>query len=280
MNALICPVCQSPLTLTTEKQLCCEQQHSFDRARQGYFNLLLSHKKRSKSPGDSAEMVVARQRFLDSGFYYPISDAINQLAGAALIKAEEPISLADIGCGEGYYTVNMAQYLANFEKAYEFYGIDISKEAIISASKRDKQLVNWLVASGNQMPIADQSLDLATCLFTRLMPEEFHRVLKEDGLLITVNTGEQHLIELREILYDTIKPSFFSPEKVLSEHFELVEEQEVKYQNQLESSEQIQDLLLMTPHHWRATAEKKAELFAYQSLTITVDAQIHIFKRR
>lgn len=272
---LLCPVCQQELH-SQEKQLSCDNNHSFDRARQGYFNLLLAHKKRSKNPGDSNEMVIARQRFLASGFYYPIADAVNQYLGQQVAKQPE-LALADVGCGEGYYTALMAEYLNNFAKQYDFYGVDISKEAIIQACKRSKD-IHWLVASGNDMPVAKHSLDVVTCLFTRLMPEEFQRVLQQDGLLITVTTGKDHLIELRETLYDNIKPSVFSPESVLDERFELVASQDVKYQKTLQDSQQIQDLLLMTPHHWRATADKKAVLFAKEDMQISVHAQVHCFR--
>jgi 23S rRNA (guanine745-N1)-methyltransferase len=41
--------------------------HTFDAARQGYVNFLLAHKKHSKEPGDSPEMIKSRRRFLDLG---------------------------------------------------------------------------------------------------------------------------------------------------------------------------------------------------------------------
>ena len=53
----------------------CTQGHSFDIARQGYVNLLPVQNKRSRDPGDSKTMIVARQEFLVAGFYQPIADA-------------------------------------------------------------------------------------------------------------------------------------------------------------------------------------------------------------
>lgn len=41
---LICPLCQMPLNLA-QRQLTCNNRHSFDIARQGYVNLLpVQHK--------------------------------------------------------------------------------------------------------------------------------------------------------------------------------------------------------------------------------------------
>jgi 23S rRNA (guanine745-N1)-methyltransferase len=294
MSVLLCPVCKQPLASDeNQKRWCCENNHSFDRARQGYLNLLLSHKKKSKNPGDSQEMVIARQEFLNSDFYRPISDTLNQLVVEKLFQLPEGQKyLLDIGCGEGYYTQRLQDSLNDHLIDHTLYGLDISKDAVLAAAKRSKaqalvqekssdessSKIEWLVASGIDMPIQANSIDIATCLFTRLMPESYQQVLKKDGLLICVTTGEEHLIELRRYLYDEIKPTYFKPENTLAEHFELISRQPVKYQNTLENQQQIQNLLLMTPHQWRTRADNREAVKALESLTVTVDAQISIFK--
>ncbi|MFC6671418.1 putative RNA methyltransferase [Marinobacterium aestuariivivens] len=70
MIGLLCPVCREPLAQQA-RQLRCAGGHSFDQARQGYWNLLLVQRKRSKDPGDNAPMVQARRDFLDQGHYAP-----------------------------------------------------------------------------------------------------------------------------------------------------------------------------------------------------------------
>jgi hypothetical protein len=66
----------------------------------------------------------------------------------------------------------------------------------------------------------------------------------------------------------------------MGDDFELVDHQQVSYQNTLSSQQQIQDLLLMTPHNWRTKADKKEALASLEELTVTIDAQIHIFKAK
>ena len=112
------------------------------------------------------------------------------------------------------------------------------------------------------------------------MPESYHKVIKQDGVFICVNTGEKHLIELREKLYEEITKTEFDPVKNMGEDFELVDHQQVSYQNTLSSQQQIQDLLLMTPHNWRTKADKKEALASLEELTVTIDAQIHVFKAK
>lgn len=291
-SILLCPVCKESLHANdSNKSLSCVNNHSFDRARQGYLNLLLAHKKNSKNPGDSQEMVMARQAFLNSDFYRPISDSLNQIIIEAALKFEQPIQVLDIGCGEGYYSQRMHNSLSDHQIKHNLFGLDISKDAVIAAAKRAKaetlkedvsntNTSEWLVASAIDIPLQAHSIDIATCLFTRLMPESYHKVIKEDGFFICVNTGEKHLIELREKLYEEITKVEFDPVKNMGDDFELVDHQQVSYQNTLSSQQQIQDLLLMTPHNWRTKADKKEALASLEELTVTIDAQIHIFKAK
>ena len=78
---LICPICQSALT-AHENSLRCIYQHSFDRARQGYINLLPVQHKNSRAPGDNPAMVQARRNFLSGGHYAPLAERF-----AALMKS-------------------------------------------------------------------------------------------------------------------------------------------------------------------------------------------------
>jgi len=289
-SILLCPVCKESLQANeSNKSLSCVNNHSFDRARQGYLNLLLAHKKKSKNPGDSQEMVIARQAFLNTDFYRPISDSLNQIIIDLALKLKQPIQVLDIGCGEGYYSQRIHHSLSDHQIDHKLHGLDISKDAVIAAAKRakadaheaGKEMTNeWLVASAIDIPLQEKSIDIATCLFTRLMPESYHKVIKQDGYFICVNTGEKHLIELREKLYDQITKVEFDPVKNMGEDFELVDQQQVNYKNTLSSQQQIQDLLLMTPHNWRTKAENKESLSTLEELTVTIDAQIHVFKAK
>ena len=136
MIELICPHCHDAL-LQTDRQWRCVNGHSYDQARQGYLNLLLVQHKNSKQPGDTPQMLSHRQAFLDAGHYQPVSDAINQL-----LVAETPARVLDMGCGEGYYTSRLASVLPQAQLA----GLDISKDAILKACRRSKD-IQWLVAS-------------------------------------------------------------------------------------------------------------------------------------
>lgn len=72
-----CPLCHAPLT-PAENSYICPQGHTFDKAKEGYVNLLPVQHKRSRDPGDSAEMMQARRAFLDAAHYQPLRVAVAQ----------------------------------------------------------------------------------------------------------------------------------------------------------------------------------------------------------
>ncbi|MFV1985133.1 MAG: putative RNA methyltransferase, partial [Thiohalomonadales bacterium] len=135
---LACPIDNESLILG-DKQLKCCNGHSYDIARQGYINLLPVQLKRSKEPGDSKEMVIARTRFLNQGFYEPIAKKLTDIIKKQLNDINNnTICLFDAGCGEGYYLDSIVKSLAITPENYNvsLIGLDISKYAIHEAAKR------------------------------------------------------------------------------------------------------------------------------------------------
>ncbi len=89
-----CPVC-SHLLIKEQNTYKCENNHTFDLAKEGYLNLLLNAKKTS---GDSKEMMAARRDFLAKGYYEKLSDRVNQRLKKSHLTDQ---AILDIGCGEG-----------------------------------------------------------------------------------------------------------------------------------------------------------------------------------
>lgn len=275
-QALTCPVCQNPL-IQRDKNLRCEQGHSFDQAKQGYWNLLLVQNKRSKDPGDNMEMVQARRAFLDQSYYQPLSDRINQLS-CQLLENKSDAQVMDMGCGEGYYSARLADAFEQARIDAAISALDISKHAVKAACKRSKS-IQWLVASGADMPVAAQSQDLLTVLFSRLMPEPFANVVKPGGNLLLVWPADNHLIELREMIYDQIKASSYDPAAQLAEFFQLTDQQRLSFPFELKRAEDVQALLQMTPHSQRMPETKRTQLAEQQSLALSFDVNIAVFQR-
>jgi len=256
----------------------CPAGHCFDVAAQGYTNLLPVQNKRSRDPGDSKEMVAARRRFLESGAYQAIAAAVAQAVLADLPSGG--LACLDAGCGEGYYLRQLADAAecSNEQQTLALLGLDISKWAVVSAAKRDKRS-NWIVGSNANLPVPDAALDRVLCMFGFPVYAEFARVLKAGGVLLQVDAGADHLRELREIIYPTLKaertvtaatPDGFIPEATES----------VRYALDLVGQQQIADLLAMTPHLYRASAEGRAKAAALTALTVTVDVRLSRLRRK
>ncbi|CAM4185945.1 putative RNA methyltransferase [Vreelandella rituensis] len=268
-QALACPLDGDPLQRNGNAWRCATG-HSFDIAKQGHVNLLPVQQKRSGDPGDSKAMVAARQRFLNAGHYQPIADALSQAALKGL-PSHATLSCLDAGCGEGYYLRALAKAISK-EQTLALAGLDISKWAILAAAKQDKGS-RWLVGSNANLPVQPGTLDLLLCMFGFPVYNEFARVLKPGGMLLQVDAGPDHLRELREIIYPTLKVER-TRELQLPQGFAHLNTQAIRYPLELNGADSIADLLAMTPHLYRASAEGRARAAALESLTVTVDVRL------
>ncbi len=273
-QALACPLDGTPLHCTGSVWRC-TSGHSFDIASQGYTNLLPVQHKRSRDPGDSKEMVAARRRFLTAGFYQPIAAAVSR---AVLIDLPAGVtsSCLDAGCGEGYYSRQLAAAVPE-EQTLALLGLDISKWAVLSAAKQDKR-VNWVVGSNAHLPVLSGSLDRVLCLFGFPVYAEFARVLKLGGRLLQVDAGPDHLRELREIIYPSLKPER-TADLPTPAGFSRLSTKTLRFSIELTSAAQIADLLAMTPHLDRASAEGRGKAAALTALSLSVEVQLTCFER-
>jgi len=246
----------------------CESGHCYDIAREGYVNLLPVQNKKSRDPGDSKEMVAARRNFLQEGHYRLIAEAT---ANAALadIPPGSTVAILDAGCGEGYYLRELAALAEGL--VLEVVGLDISKWAVQVAARRSTDM-SWVVGSNARLPLPEASVDRILCMFGFPVHAEFARVLKPAGRLIQVEAGPDHLRELREVIYPTLKPR--PQQRPVAEGFVVRDTVTAQARMMLQSQSQIADLLSMTPHLYRADAEGRARAAALTSLSATIDALI------
>ncbi|MFC1748849.1 putative RNA methyltransferase [Pseudomonadota bacterium] len=274
---LSCPLCEQAF-IGVDSPLRCANGHSFDIARQGYVNLLPVQHKKSKEPGDSKEMVNARQRFLDSGVYQSIADlfvknVLTHMSDAAAC------SLLDAGCGEGYYLNALARQLGQGQqREVALIGLDISKPAIIAAAKRNKA-ITWLVGSNKQLPVLPASLDMIVCMFGFPVYEAFKTALKPGGKILFVEAGADHLIELRKVIYPQIRehslPSLAAAEQ---QGFGLISRDTLRMGGHVLNQQQLSDLLVMTPHLYRASKEGKEAVQKLTELRITIDIVVRVLQ--
>ncbi|MDD5890574.1 MAG: methyltransferase domain-containing protein [Ruminococcus sp.] len=263
-----CPICKESLQLNG-KSLVCDNNHCFDYAKQGYVNLLPVQQKKSLHPGDTKEMLLARKNFLSNGHYEKILDKV-----ASLIKeyCSSFDCYLDCGCGEGYYTCGIEER-TNFANVI---GTDIAKDAVRMCCSRSKD-INWTVATASHLPIKDNSVDAITAIFSLLVPEEYSRVLKSGGIVVEVTAGNNHLIELKQQIYDTVFKQD-KHQKDVGDIFDTLYQGNIDFKLHIEGDD-LKNLLTMTPHINRIKEEKKSRLFSLNSLDLTVDCQVRVLKK-
>ena len=255
---LRCPICGKTLH-QHENTASCENHHSFDYARQGYLNLLI---RQSRAHGDNQDMVQARTRFLNTGAYAFLREELQKIT-----RHERPAVLADLGCGEGYYTSCL--------DAGEKYGFDMSKEAVRHAAGTDKS-TQYVIASMFHLPLPDASCNMAITCFAPFAGNETERILKENGLFVFVSPGPDHLIELKRILYET------PYQNVIKDlNTSLVKEQEYQISRSFHVDQKaLHDLFEMTPyaHHTREKDQEK--MAAVNELDLTAQFVIRTYRKK
>lgn len=230
---LLCPVrnCALPLT-RQDKVAVCPRGHSFDIARSGYINLLQPQDRRSKTPGDTEAAVAARRSLHDHGITFPLLNEIAQL-----IEPNPSDQVLDAGCGDGFYLGSL-QRTTNFEA----HGIDISKPAIELASRRYPNC-EWIIANADRfIPYADASFSLLLSITGRMNPEEFRRVLRQDGRLLVAIPAPDDLIELRSRIGSRGRDRTERTIQTFAPNFTLTDQRRATTQSGLDT-ESVQDLL-------------------------------------
>lgn len=251
----------------------CAEGHNFNIAAAGYTHLLPANRMHSRAPGDDRGMAAARNRFLSGGYYAPLAA---RLAALSLELTSPGAVLLDSGCGEGYYTTQIASGLYCAGREPRMAGIDISKTCLRWAAKRDSR-IEFAVASAYALPFADETADLLLNCFSPLALAEFRRVLKPGGMFLYVVPGAHHLWELKQILYE--KPYLNEEHASPYEGFRYFDIIHVDGFAHLPSQEVIHDLFEMTPYFWKTPKAGREHLASFSQLDVTTSFRIHVFQK-
>ena len=185
---LRCPACAG-LVRVGDGLVECERGHSFDIARQGYVSLTSG--RRGPGTGDSAAMVMARERFLGGGHYLPIADAIAGLA--AKLDRGGPGLVLDLAGGTGYYLARVLDAVRERHGAC----VDLSAPGLRRAARTHPRAAALRADAWQRLPLADGSAALVLSVFGPRGAAEIRRVLAPGGALIIAVPGPDHQRELR-----------------------------------------------------------------------------------
>lgn len=268
-----CPVCAAPLA-AEDRALKCPAGHSFDRAREGYVNLLL--KPPGKAAGDDRAMLEARRRFLGGGYYRPLLEALVALIDE--FTTEPPTTLLDAGCGEGSFPAHIAG-ARGIERAY---AVDIAREAARMAAKAHPGLRVAVADIWARIPLPDDHIDLLMNQFAPRSPQEFARVLRPGGLLIITSPGPDHLAEARAALPSLPGMQSDKEEKIRAQFEETMAwgaTRTLAYPITL-GKNALHDLVMMMPAARHLTADDAARLREIDGMTLSASFRMMIFRAR
>lgn len=272
----VCPVCRQPL-VEQGRQLHCDSGHSFDRAREGYVNLLLAQGRRSRQPGDDRDMLRNRREFLERDYYRPLAARLAQLCADRVRASSQAVfSLLDVGCGEGYYTGIVAQAVSGVRDAQclRLGGVDIAREAVRMASRRYPG-VDFAVASNAALPVGDQALDLVLQVFAPGYPAEIARVLNKEGSYVRVTPGPRHLFALRGLVYDQPQEHGLDDDALAG--MKRIDRQLLADRIVIEGDGDVGRLFSMTPYYWQASRKKQADILALDRLETEIEFCVDVF---
>ena len=153
--------------------------------------------------------------------------------------------------------------------------MDISKTAVRLASKRNKQL-EFCVASAFELPFADASFDAVLRIYAPSSAQELARVIKNDGLLITVSPGPRHHWFLKTLIYR--KPEEHDESDTQIEGFERIHVERLESVMSLSQTQDIENFLNMTPYAWKLSETQKSEL-SESGVKCELDFKLQIFKK-
>ena len=264
----LCPKCRQRLREVNNSAVC-ENGHSYDKSRYGYYNLLLG----GGAHGDNREMVECRRRFLAFGHYKPLADAVCRLV---LEYTGRSAAVLDTGCGEGYYTDFIERALRERDGDSDVTAFDISKDAVAFTARKNKN-IKTAVFGSYHMPLPDGEFDVALNMFSPNADGEIRRVLAVGGIYVMVIPAREHLFSLKAAVYDT--PYKNEVQDTALPGFSLLLGRSISYKMELNSPEEISSLFGMTPYAYRTGSEGRARVEALRTLSVEADFLALVYKK-
>lgn len=235
-SILSCPLCRAPLFPLAPASLRCGKGHCFNLSAKGYASFAANAK---PSKYDKA-LFESRRAVFDAGYYQPV---VHALETVILQTAPASPVIADIGCGDGYYSLRLSERIPG-----TYIALDIVRDAVALGARGGNEVL-WCVGDLAHLPLGDRKTDVLLDILTPSNYSEFSRVLSPDGVLVKVIPGSDYLREIRHLLGEKLRARSYTEDRVrdyLKEHMSLLGEQRVTYTLPL-TAESAAHFLRMTP---------------------------------
>lgn len=271
-----CPVCKQMLE-KIDNSYKCLNGHSFDVNKKQYVNLLLPNQIHSLNPGDSKEMIEARTKFLNKGYYEELQNELVKVIDDLINDSE---IFCDLACGEGYYTQKIHQALSY--KHITSYGVDLSKFGISEATRKMRvektDNIHYCIGNLMYLPYMDKSMNVVLNCFAPFFEDEFARIIKDNGYFIRVLPNIDHMYELKKSIYLEVKLNEIKPVEL--EKFELVFEKELRYKKEFINNDDLLHLFMMTPLYYKSSLNVIEKIKSIENLVLTLSFKVLVYKKK
>lgn len=236
-NIFICPICHEKLKIDNNCFKCINN-HTYDFSYKGSVNLIKTNYYKSSRIYNN-ELFINRRKFISNNFY----DLVYKNIATEISKIKGVIKILDVGCGEATHSIKILNAL---KQPYIYYGFDYSHDAINLATDYCNDKSVFFMASVDNIPIEDNSIDVIIDFLSPFNEKEFDRVLKRDGIIIKISPSLNYLVELRK----SINISEYSKENEvfnnIDNKFNVVKRIKIEKQFNI-NKEQLEYLIKMTP---------------------------------
>ena len=190
-NTLICPVCKENKLEFNSNIVCCSSCNKDFNLKSGGLNLLsekqsveleevmrLNFEDRVDNPDTSNSRQHAEDVYIESGYTDTLFNELKPKKGALIV---------DLGCGRGH----ISGYF--IDKGFDVLSVDIVEQNIADTKNENK-----ILATMDDLPIADNSFDCIVCtdVLEHIIPNdqnkiisEMYRILKPGGKMLVSFPG-------------------------------------------------------------------------------------------
>lgn len=266
---LACPVCAQPLE-RVGGAVGCPAGHRFDIARSGHLTLL--GRSSRTDTGDTADMVAARQQFLDAGHFAPMTAAIVAAAGVGPVL--------DLGAGTGHHLRAVVQ--AGGPDTVGL-AVDTSTYAARRAARVHPRVGAVVADAWSRLPVRDGSIGTVLNVFAPREPVEIARILRPGGRLVVLTPDPDHQGELRAhiglLAVDADKAARLRD--ALGRVLSPIETTPVRHRMRL-GRDDVDRLIRMGPsaYHLPEPARRDAVAGLPEFMEVTMAVTVSVFSRR